>query len=491
MHYNELISIAKKGGFSQRQAEVFGKFIDKVETLGFGGDLEILDNPDSDELRKACYEMLCATNNKKISKWTRIDRDLKKVKRIKRSRDQVAKDEISLKRLHADTKDRLGIAIRRYLGMRYRFANMPSLAPVAPSANAKTVATRIAYCAPTSIDCESFHCDVPGENSSACCDYECGLSIGHSVKIKNSYDLSNYMRFKKGGYVKSVKLQKNPTKYTPWPYEIQIKAKGPKGLLSGSGYTFYMDRTYDTYSLSVWSSSLKCHEVDYKSSDPNIIYISWSNKILEFLCPIFSFITQQQWFSFLFDLAGFFSEKNAYGNVVYHAKVDALQQYGGYNALYDMIFDQGTSATSERFTFKAGGEEYAIWAWRGDYLNLGAGAELGIYQKVKGVDHYKVNRSISMRMTLKLYVNLPNPKLVDYYRPNKKQWWITSFVPKFQRINVQNTKAEYSVDFSQQNALYKGFKQKYGKHSKWRFNDENRTAYFTFDYIGSGISERH
>lgn len=484
MHYNELISIAKKGGFSQRQAEVFGKFIDKVENIGFGENLEILNDSDSEELRKACYEMLCRTNNKKISKWTRVDKDLKKVARLRRSRTQILEDEISLARLHPETKERLSVAIRRYLGMRYRFANMPT-PTVVPT-------TRMAKKTPTVIDCENFHCSVPGENSSACCDYESGLPIGHSAKINNSYDLRNYMKFKKGGFVKSVKFQKNPTKYTKWPYEILIDAKGPKGFGSGSGYTFYMDGTYDTYSLSVWDSSLKKHVVDYSSSNPNIIYISWSNKILEFLCPIFSFITQRQWFSTLFDLAGFFSEKNRYGRVIYHAKEDALQQYAGYNSLFDMIFDKATSATSDRFDFRVGDKEYALWAWRGDYLNLGAGAELGIYQKVKGVNHYVVNRSLSMRMTLKLYVKIGGGyKIIDYYTPKNKQWWITSFATEFQRINAHDIKAEYSVDFSENNSLYKAFKRKYSSHPNWKFNDGNRTAYFTFDYTGSNIIEKH
>lgn len=30
------------------------------------------------------------------------------------------------------------------------------------------------------------------------------------------------------------------------------------------------------------------------------------------------------------------------------------------------------------------GEEFIIWSWKGDYMNLGAGAETGIYQVKDG-----------------------------------------------------------------------------------------------------------
>lgn len=33
-----------------------------------------------------------------------------------------------------------------------------------------------------------------------------------------------------------------------------------------------------------------------------------------------------------------------------------------------------------KFEFSSGERDYIFWAWKGDYLNLGAGAELGIYQ---------------------------------------------------------------------------------------------------------------
>ena len=42
------------------------------------------------------------------------------------------------------------------------------------------------------------------------------------------------------------------------------------------------------------------------------------------------------------------------------------------------MFDHATSIDKAKFDFTMNGTEYIIWAWKGDYLNLGAGAEIGI-----------------------------------------------------------------------------------------------------------------
>ena len=61
---------------------------------------------------------------------------------------------------------------------------------------------------------------------------------------------------------------------------------------------------------------------------------------------------------------------------VYHASFDCWQQLFGYNNLYDFFFDLGTSCEPAKFPFTYNGKEYIIWMWKGDYINLGAGAEL-------------------------------------------------------------------------------------------------------------------
>lgn len=66
---------------------------------------------------------------------------------------------------------------------------------------------------------------------------------------------------------------------------------------------------------------------------------------------------------------------------VYHSRFDCWQQFFGYTDLYDVVFDSSTSMRSAKFPFDTNGDgydDYILWAWKGDYLNLGAEAELGI-----------------------------------------------------------------------------------------------------------------
>ena len=66
-----------------------------------------------------------------------------------------------------------------------------------------------------------------------------------------------------------------------------------------------------------------------------------------------------------------------------------------------------------RYEFSVGDSDYVLWAWKGDYINLGAGAELGIYQR-KTVLGFKTGQWDSqperaMPMTLRLsYTNGKN-----------------------------------------------------------------------------------
>ena len=78
-------------------------------------------------------------------------------------------------------------------------------------------------------------------------------------------------------------------------------------------------------------------------------------------------------------IGAFFLQMYKDNEGVYHASFDCWQQLFGYNNLYDFFFDLGTSCEPAKFPFTYNGKEYIIWMWKGDYINLGAGAELGIY----------------------------------------------------------------------------------------------------------------
>ena len=107
----------------------------------------------------------------------------------------------------------------------------------------------------------------------------------------------------------------------------------------------------------------------------------------------------------LFYAAGFVMDSDG----VYHARQDALQQYGGYNFLYDIVFDYATSMRPEIFQFSYNKEDYRLWAWKGNYLNLGAGAELGLYKRLSVMgyqtDHWLADTSSKLTMTMTLEDN--------------------------------------------------------------------------------------
>ncbi|MBO5449120.1 MAG: DUF4474 domain-containing protein [Ruminococcus sp.] len=120
----------------------------------------------------------------------------------------------------------------------------------------------------------------------------------------------------------------------------------------------------------------------------------------------------------------------------------------------------------EKFLFNDGNNEYVLWIWRGDYLNLGAGAEMGIYQKYNENDtdmpslfspalswlsdngHW-FSVDFELPMTLSLYKHsLINIQSVFNWAPENSQWWITGFNLEYMNPSVDRLFMVGSVDFS-------------------------------------------
>ena len=97
-------------------------------------------------------------------------------------------------------------------------------------------------------------------------------------------------------------------------------------------------------------------------------------------------------------IGAFFLDMTESDDGIYHAAFDCWQQNFGYNVLYDVAFDIGTSMKTARFSFTYNGVGYTIWVWKGDYINLGAGAEMGIYLGDQG--HRTVDTNLAMKMAL-------------------------------------------------------------------------------------------
>ncbi|MCT4687911.1 DUF4474 domain-containing protein [Vallitalea sp.] len=161
------------------------------------------------------------------------------------------------------------------------------------------------------------------------------------------------------------------------------------------------------------------------------------------------------------DIGAFFlmMEEDKKYKGVYHADFDCWQQYGGYNSLYDVVFDLGTSMETAKFQFTHKSQELRFWAWKGDYVNLGSGAELGIYKRLEAfgssTPHWLVDKDLALPMSLKLEDNKGNT-LIDY-NPTKNQWWITGFNSNYKDINAENLTAYYTINFINHKDMYNNF----------------------------------
>lgn len=152
-------------------------------------------------------------------------------------------------------------------------------------------------------------------------------------------------------------------------------------------------------------------------------------------------------------------------NGIYHANFDCWQSIFGYNDFYDTVFNAATSMLSDKFDYDTTGDgisDYLIWVWKGDYLTLGAGAELGIYKRwgLSG-EIWVVDKSQAMTMTLRLDYN--NTNIINW-QPSEKQWWITGFDWTKQHVNRNDLKAHFTVKFNDSNT-YNNFINKW--NSRW------------------------
>ena len=169
-------------------------------------------------------------------------------------------------------------------------------------------------------------------------------------------------------------------------------------------------------------------------------------------------------------------EKDLFG--VYHADFDCWQQYFGYNVVYDIVFDIGTSMIAAEFPFYYGGSGYTVWAWKGDYVNLGAGAELGIYRGASGQRFVDKSLAMNMGMIVTYHNNGFNEYVLRYF-PDEPQWWITGFNPDFQNVDAKQLRATIFVRFSDAK-MYAAFKGAWGVDSRLSFYDYICTAIVQF-----------
>ena len=158
-------------------------------------------------------------------------------------------------------------------------------------------------------------------------------------------------------------------------------------------------------------------------------------------------------------IGAFFLQMYKDNEGVYHASFDCWQQLFGYNNLYDFFFDLGTSCEPAKFPFTYNGKEYIIWMWKGDYINLGAGAEMGIY--TGGGPQWHVDKNLAMTMYVE--VQYKGSTIISY---SDYMWWITGFNPKYQRKDAGSLTASFAIRFKDP-GMYNAFRS--SKPKGWKF----------------------
>lgn len=178
------------------------------------------------------------------------------------------------------------------------------------------------------------------------------------------------------------------------------------------------------------------------------------------------------------ELGGTFLDMEKDENGIYHAMFDCWQAHFGFTKFYDIVFDAITdmkSNTEGMFSYNK--QNYILWAWKGNYINLGAGAELGIYKGGKNLDSFwEVDKSLAMPMNLTL-IHKDEGIIVDNWNNwGKDAWWITAFNPKIEKAKADDLTAYFSVKFKDENMF-----NEFAKTTRegWSYNKTTKVAYLT------------
>ena len=164
---------------------------------------------------------------------------------------------------------------------------------------------------------------------------------------------------------------------------------------------------------------------------------------------------------------------------IYHIRQDWWQSWHfvGYNDFYDWAFDFGTGLTGttmqrDKFDFIYNNKQYVIWVWKGDYINLGSGAEAGIYEESIIPNHWLTSTNNNLKMSLSLK-ELDSGEILFDYNPTENNWWITGFDPSHQNANASNLQSTITIDFSNNKDMGEAFKKSWGRI--WDYNDNKAT----------------
>lgn len=129
----------------------------------------------------------------------------------------------------------------------------------------------------------------------------------------------------------------------------------------------------------------------------------------------------------------------------------------GYSNMYDFFFSVGGPIDRVKYDFESGvGEDkeyYIVWCWKGDYWNLGTGAEIGIYStkhaEFAANSYYEIDTNLNVRVHMNIkYRTFFGQVAITLNDFDQTNWWICSFTPAVQFPNVEWIDVEIKVTFA-------------------------------------------
>jgi RHS repeat-associated protein len=116
------------------------------------------------------------------------------------------------------------------------------------------------------------------------------------------------------------------------------------------------------------------------------------------------------------------------------------QKAVGYTWFYDWFFDAGGPIKKLIYDFHNDDNDmsYAVWCWKADYWNLGAGAEIGMYYQddpARAAKGYFEIDPPDLKFKLHMKINYRGQQMANLKQTN---WWVTAFAPRHQKPNIDN-----------------------------------------------------
>ena len=159
-------------------------------------------------------------------------------------------------------------------------------------------------------------------------------------------------------------------------------------------------------------------------------------------------------------------------NGIYHAQPDCWQKHVGYCNFYDAVFDTATYMKNERFRFESDGTKYTFWLWCGSYINLGAGAEMGLYIG----DGWMVSANHDITLPMSMTLVYDGTTIIDY---SDTTWWITGFNPNYSDVLPDQLTVTFTIDFSSRPGMFRDFYSQCADDG-WSFDLKNHLAIYSF-----------